>query len=87
MCQRAAVTLNEGLSSVRRLALQGPARARQIWGAAPQTEPDLTIPMELTCSAPVFESPTATKARDPLLSASAGKASASRARGPPLRRR
>ena len=86
MCQRAAVTLNEGLSSVRRLALQGPARARQIWGAAPQTEPDLTIPMELTCSTPVFESPTATKARNPL-SASAGKASASRARGPPLRRR
>mmetsp|Transcript_28279 Transcript_28279/g.84387 ORF Transcript_28279/g.84387 Transcript_28279/m.84387 type:complete len:476 (-) Transcript_28279:214-1641(-) len=49
------------LARTGRLALQGPARARQIWGAAPQTEPDLTIPMELTCSTPVFESPTATK--------------------------
>jgi hypothetical protein len=35
--------------------------ARRIWGAAPQTAPDLTVPMELTCMEPLFESPTPTK--------------------------
>jgi len=34
---------------------------RRIWGAAPQTAPDLTVPMDINCAEPLFQSPTATK--------------------------